>query len=106
MRFYERFSSLPRGGIGAAIKKMSRYLSLAATREGRPFALPAAPMFSVALHDWIDKHRYAVASFPCYTTVRTGPYTAVRLLDRLTSDQTRKPERVEVSIGQRNGQRR
>jgi hypothetical protein len=50
-----------------------------------------------------NEHRLAVARFPCYTTVRTGSYTAVRLVERLPVDEPGKSERVEVSVGQRHG---
>ena len=51
-----------------------------------------------------NEHRLAVAGFPCYTTVRTGSYTAVRLVERLPVDEPGKSERVKVSVGQRHGE--
>ncbi len=39
---------------------------------------------------------------PSHTTVRTGPYTAVRLDERSPGVQSRQSERVEVGIGQGN----
>src|SRR5258708_21839203 len=36
---------------------------------------------------------------PCHTTVRTGPYTAVREVTPLLVDQRRKTERFEIGIG-------
>jgi transposase len=39
---------------------------------------------------------------PCHTTVRTGPYTAVREVTPLLVDQRRKAERFEIGIGKPN----
>lgn len=61
---------------------------------------------SRAIIGLLDRHREAVASFPCHTTRRTGPYRAVRRVERSAASQSRKPERVEVRIGQRIVERR
>ncbi len=45
-----------------------------------------------------NRHRWALAGFPCHTTVRTGPYTAVRRVERSVRRQTGKPERVEEGV--------
>ena len=50
----------------------------------------------------LNRHRWAVAGFPCHTTVHAGPHPAVRRVELPSDSQSRNPERVEVSIGQRN----
>ena len=52
----------------------------------------------------LNKHRWAVTSFPCHTTRRTGPYRAVRRVKLSADSQFWNSERVEVSIGQRLGE--
>ena len=46
--------------------------------------------------------RAAVNRRPCHTTVRTGPYTAVRELIPFLVDERRKTKRFEVGIGKPN----
>ena len=43
---------------------------------------------------------------PSHTTVHTGPYTAVRRVELTANRQSRKSQPVEVSVGQRNSERR
>ena len=45
-------------------------------------------------------------AFPGHTTVHAGPHTAVRQVERSANRQSRNPERVEVSIRQRQRQAR
>jgi hypothetical protein len=52
----------------------------------------------------LNRHRWAITRFPCHTTVRTGPYTAVRRVELPTGSQSRKADGVEVSVGQRLAQ--
>src|SRR5437660_11765109 len=45
-------------------------------------------------------HRRLSPRRPSHTTVRTGPYTAVREVALTRSEQGRKAERFEVGIGE------
>jgi hypothetical protein len=51
-----------------------------------------------------DRDRGAFRLRPSHTTVRTGPYTAVREVTLTRFDQGRKTERFEVGIGESDGE--
>lgn len=50
-----------------------------------------------------DRHRGRPPTDPCYTTMRTGPYTAVRDVTPLIVHERRKTKRCEVGIGKPYG---
>ena len=73
-------------------------------RKGQGFVeVVAEKRVSFAPHAGIDIGRLSPA-FPCHTTVRAGPHTAVRRVELSTDSQSRNSERGEVSIGQRDMQ--